>query len=94
MSGEWEVFALRYAERNARTRGDSFIFDDHAGAPHGMDYFLWLLRRGAEVILVDTGYDAAEGARRDRPILRDPGQVLAPFGLTPDEIDTVIVTHL
>ncbi|GIT90394.1 MBL fold hydrolase [Jannaschia pagri] len=91
---EWEVFALRYAERNARTRGDSFIFDDHACAPHGMDYYLWLLRRGAEVILVDTGYDAAEGAARNRPILTDPREALAPFGLTAEHIQTVIVTHL
>ncbi|MEM7644394.1 MAG: N-acyl homoserine lactonase family protein [Pseudomonadota bacterium] len=94
MSGDWDVFALRYAEQTARTRGDHFIFDDHRADPCPIDFFLWLLRRGAETILVDTGYDAAEAARRDRPILRDPGQALAPFGLTPDDIDTVIVTHL
>ncbi|MEM8825133.1 MAG: N-acyl homoserine lactonase family protein [Pseudomonadota bacterium] len=94
MSGVWDVFALRYAERTGRTRGESFIFDDHAAQAHPMDFFIWLLRRGAETILVDTGYDTAEGARRDRPILRDPGQALAPFGLKPDDIDRVIVTHL
>ncbi|WP_298433966.1 N-acyl homoserine lactonase family protein [uncultured Jannaschia sp.] len=94
MAEPWEVFAIRYAERGARVRGDSFIFDDHPAAPHGMDYFMWLLRRGSETILVDTGYDAAEGVRRDRPILTDPGAALAPFNLTPDDIDTIIVTHL
>ncbi|MEM9797396.1 MAG: N-acyl homoserine lactonase family protein [Pseudomonadota bacterium] len=90
----WEVFALRYAERNARIRGDSFIFDDNHSAPHPMDYFMWLLRRDEETILVDTGYDAAEGERRDRPILIDPADALRPFGLTPDRIDTLILTHL
>lgn len=91
---EWEVIAIRYADRNARTRGDSFIFDDDHSAPHPMDYFMWLLRRGAEVILVDTGYDAEEGARRNRPILRDPRAALKPYGLTAEDITTVIVTHL
>ena len=25
---KWEVYAIKYAERNDRTRNDSFIFDD------------------------------------------------------------------
>jgi glyoxylase-like metal-dependent hydrolase (beta-lactamase superfamily II) len=93
MSG-WEVYAIRYAERAARSRADSFVFDDDHAAPHPMDYFMWLLRRGADVILVDTGYDAAEGARRARPILLDPGEALAPFGLAPADVTTLICTHL
>lgn len=90
----WEVFALRYADRVARVRGDSFVMDDDHAAPHPMDYFMWLLRRGDEAILVDTGYDEAEGQRRARPILLDPGAALVPFGLTPEAITTLICTHL
>lgn len=91
---EWEVFALRYADRVARVRGDSFLFDDDHAVPHPMDYFMWLLRQGDRTILVDTGYDAEEGTRRGRPILLDPRAALEPFGLTPEGIDRVIVTHL
>ena len=91
---DWEVYSLKYADRNARRRGDSFIFDDNHDAPHAMDYFIWLLRRGTEVILVDTGYDAAEGAARARPIRMDAGTALAPLGLRPEDITRVIVTHL
>ena len=90
----WEVFAIKYADRNARTRADSFIFDDNHDAPHAMDYFMWLLRRGDEVILVDTGYDDAEAAARDRPIRLDPVTALAPFGIAPQDVDHIIVTHL
>ncbi|UWQ20627.1 N-acyl homoserine lactonase family protein [Jannaschia sp. W003] len=90
----WEVFALRYGERAGRTRADSFIFDDDHAAPHDIDYFLWLLRRGEETILVDTGYDAAEAGARGRPILRDPREALAPFGLAAEDVRTVICTHL
>ncbi|WP_300061970.1 N-acyl homoserine lactonase family protein [uncultured Roseobacter sp.] len=91
---DWEVFAVKYAERNARTRRDSFIFDDNHDAPHHMDYFMWVLRRGSEVILVDTGYDAEEARLRDRPIRQDPAASLAPLGLQPTDIAAVIVTHL
>ncbi|NNE86609.1 MAG: N-acyl homoserine lactonase family protein [Silicimonas sp.] len=90
----WEIFAVKYADRDARVRGDSFIFDDNHDAPHPMDYFMWLLRRGDEMILVDTGYDAAEAASRARPIRLDPVDALAPLGVRPEDITQLIVTHL
>ena len=91
---QWEVYAVKYADRNERTRADSFIFDDNHDAPHAMDYFMWLLRRGSEVVLVDTGYDADEAQARGRPIRLDPRTALAPFGITPDDVTKIIVTHL
>ncbi len=90
----WTVHAVKYADRNARTRADSFMFDDDPAAPHAMDYFIWVLQNGKQTILVDTGYDVAESTRRDRPIRRDPGAALAPLGLRPEDITTLIVTHL
>ena len=90
----WEVHAVKYADRNARIRGDSFIFDDNHDTPHAMDYFMWVLRCVNEVILVDTGYDDAEAADRDRPIRMNPHDALAPLGLQATDITTVIVTHL
>ncbi|MBV2361622.1 N-acyl homoserine lactonase family protein [Thalassococcus sp. CAU 1522] len=94
MADTWTVHAVKYAERNSRTRADSFIFDDHPAAPHGMDYFVWLLDDGRRRIVVDTGYDTAEAARRDRPILRDPVQALGALGVEAETVDTVIITHL
>lgn len=91
---DWEVHAVKYADRNARTRRDSFVFDDNHDAPHPMDYFMWVLRRGGEVILVDTGYDTEEAQARGRPIRQDPVTSLAPFGIRPEDISQIIVTHL
>jgi len=68
MNNEWEVLAVKYADRNSRTRADSFIFDDNHDAPHHMDYFVWVLRNSERTILVDTGYDSEEGKARNRPI--------------------------
>lgn len=93
MDEPWQVWALKYAERNTRSRADSFEGDDHA-SPHPMDYFLWVLRNETGLIVVDTGYDAAEGTRRGRPVLRDPARVLADAGIDAGRVETVIVTHL
>lgn len=90
----WEVHAIKYADRDNRIRGDSFIFDDNHDAPHPMDYYMWLLRKGSEIILVDSGYDAEEARVRGRPIRLDPGAALAPFGITPEEVTQLVVTHL
>lgn len=94
MEDLWDVTALRYADRPGRTRADSFLLDDDHAGPHDMDYFVWVLRSGDRRIVVDTGYDAAEGRRRGRPILCDPGERLAAFGVRPETVDTLVVTHL
>jgi glyoxylase-like metal-dependent hydrolase (beta-lactamase superfamily II) len=94
MSDIWQVHALKYAERNDRRRGESFIFDDDHASAHPMDYFVWVLTNGARTILVDTGYDQSEANRRDRPILRDPTDALSAMSIRADSIDTVIITHL
>ncbi len=94
MDDVWEVFAIKYAERNERQRVDSFIFDDDHASPHDMDYFVWVLRNGPRTIVVDTGYDTEEAERRGRPILLDPADALAAFGVEADAVDTVIITHL
>ena len=90
----WEVHALKYAERNTRTRADSFIFDDDHASPHNMDYFVWLLRSEDQILLVDTGYDGAEAKRRGRPILRDPADALKVLDVNPADISDVVITHL
>jgi glyoxylase-like metal-dependent hydrolase (beta-lactamase superfamily II) len=90
----WEVYAVKYAERNSRTRRDSFLFEDNHDAPHDMDYFIWVLRRDDEILLVDTGYDEEEAAKRGRPIQSSPVEALVPLGITAEMVKTVIVTHL
>ena len=94
MADSWDIYAIKYAERNQRTRAESFIGDDHPAAPHGMDYFTWLLVNENKKILVDTGYEAEEAASRGRPIIRDPAKALEALNVSAEELDTVIITHL
>ena len=48
----WEVFAVKYADRNNRMRVESFILDPAHDQPHPMDYFVWVLKAGERVIMV------------------------------------------
>ncbi len=89
----WEILALRYA--TAELRRDHLVLD---GDPHDrmgrLDYFVWLLRDGRRTVLVDTGFDAEEGGRRDRHLLRHPAEALERVGVRADDIEDVVLTHL
>ena len=90
---EYEVFAIKYAERDAR-RADNFVGGDPHDAPMPMDYFVWLLRSGDRVLLVDTGFDAAMAQKRGRRLLRLPKAVLAQLGVQANEVRDIVITHL
>ena len=90
----WEVYALKYAERSDRTRGESFIFDDHSNKDHTIDYFIWVLKSDESVIVVDTGYDYDEAKRRNRPIQRSPSEALKALNIEANQVTDVIITHL
>jgi len=90
----WEVYAIKYADRSDRTRADSFILSDRQEEPHSIDYFVWVLRKGKEIILIDTGFDSNEATRRGRPVRRSPEHALAPLGIKPEMVSTIICTHL
>lgn len=89
---EWEVFALRYATV-ARRRLELFIDHDLHDAAARMDYFVWLLRRDDDVILVDTGFNAQAAAKRGRELLRCPITALERAGFARDTIRDVVITH-
>lgn len=88
----WEVFALRYATV-ARRRLEMFINHDLHDGPQAMDYFVWLLRLGNDLVLVDTGFNAEAAAQRGRQFLRCPIESLDRAGMPTDTIRDVIITH-
>ena len=94
MSETYEILAIKYAERMNRVRGDSFILADDHLSPHPMDYFVWVVRNNNRTIVVDTGFDQAEGDTRGRTILRTPAEALATIGIDAATISDVVITHL
>ena len=95
MSSEtYEILAIKYGEFADRRRHESFIAADDHAAPHPIDYFVWVIRNGQRSIVVDTGFDAAEGAKRGRKISRTPTQALEMVGVAAGNVEQVVVTHL
>jgi glyoxylase-like metal-dependent hydrolase (beta-lactamase superfamily II) len=89
----YEVYALKYAQRDAR-RPDNFVGGDPHDAPMPMDYFVWLIRNDKRTWVVDVGFTAPVAAQRRRTMLRSPAQGLAMLGVDSRSVSDVIVTHM
>ena len=81
---EYELFAIRYATRDAQ-RSAHFIGGDPHDGPMPMDYFVWVARGGGRTFVIDTGFNAEVSARRKRTFLRCPVEGLAALGIDADD---------
>ena len=95
---EYAVYAIRYGHKNDRSRRENFIVppgppDTHDGQMP-IDYFVWAIVGEGRTIVVDTGFDHAEAARRGRELTRLPREGLALLGIDSHTVEDVIITHL
>jgi len=90
---EYEVFALRYATREAQRR-DHFIGGDPHDGPMPMDYFVWVAVGRAGAYLIDTGFTFETAKERKRTFLRCPIDSLALLGVEAGSVRDVILTHM
>lgn len=88
-----EVYAVKYAERDAR-RSDHFIGGDPHDGPMPMDYFVWAVVGPQRTWVVDTGFGQHDAERRGRRLVRPVSDSLALIGIDAATVDDVIVTHL
>jgi len=90
---EYELYALRYAHREAR-RSDHFVGGDPHDGPMPMDYFVWVIRGDGRVVVVDCGFGAEVAARRGRTLLRTVAEALALIDVDPATVADLVLTHL
>jgi glyoxylase-like metal-dependent hydrolase (beta-lactamase superfamily II) len=90
---EYALYAIRYAERDAR-RADHFIGGDPHDGPMPMDYFVWAAIGPERSYVIDTGFTAEVAATRGRRHLRCPAEALALVGLDHNAVADVILTHM
>jgi glyoxylase-like metal-dependent hydrolase (beta-lactamase superfamily II) len=88
-----EVYAVKYAERDAR-RSDHFLGGDTHDALMPMDYFVWVVRGGGRTFVVDTGFEQADADARGRRLLRSVTEGLATVGVDAATVPDVVITHL
>ena len=89
----YEVYAIKYAHHE-RTASQNFLGGDPHDGPMPMDYFVWLVRGARVDLVVDTGFNAAAAARRQRQLLRPVDAALALVGVDAAKVRDVVVTHL
>lgn len=90
---EYEVYAIRYATREAR-RADHFIGGDPHDGPMPMDYFMWVAISQERTFVIDSGFTAKVAEQRRRTFLRCPIDTLKLLGVDADRVKDVILTHL
>jgi len=90
---EYEVFAVRYAERDGWRRNAFQGGDPHDG-PLGMDYFVWVVRNAERTYVVDLGFTREIAAKRKRNFIRAPREGLAMLGVDAARVSEVIVSHM
>ena len=91
---EYEIYAIRYATRDAKRR-DHFVGGDPHDAPMPMDYFTWVVRdgqRGSSPSIAASTNPRARGA--DYKFLRCPIETMSELGIKPEDVEDVILTHL
>ena len=91
----FEVYAIRYARHGGRRPADNYLGSvDFHDADSDLDYYVWVARRGDEIFVVDTGFDADSARQRGRELLQRPAEGLALLGIDAAQVRDVIITHL
>lgn len=91
----FEVYAIRYARNDNRTRGGNFIFqDDLHDQPMPLDYYIWLIKNDKHAFVIDSGCTARHAAERGVNYLRTPAEGLATMGVDAATVTDVILTHM
>lgn len=91
----YEVHAVRYASFQHRTRRETFLgIDPHDAMPIPVDYYVWVIRNATRTLVVDTGFDHAEGEQRGRSLTCLPRDGLAMLGIAAEQVADVVITHL
>ncbi len=93
MTTPYEIYAIRYARRDAN-RPAHFVGGDSHDTPMPMDYFVWLVRNAERSIVIDTGFNAAMAKKRARTLLRTPAEGLALMGVQAQNVPEIVLTHL
>jgi glyoxylase-like metal-dependent hydrolase (beta-lactamase superfamily II) len=89
----FELFAIRLAHIDRPTR-DNFLHDPSHGGTMRLDFDMWLARNNERIIVIDCGFSAEAGSRRNRTLDRTPEEALHELGIEPGAVTDVVVTHL
>jgi glyoxylase-like metal-dependent hydrolase (beta-lactamase superfamily II) len=88
-----EVYAIRYGHHD-RKAAENFIGGDPHDVLQPLDFYVWAITGKSGTIILDTGFDAAMGKKRQRELTKPVGEGLKAIGIDPAKVETVIVSHM
>lgn len=92
---EYDVYALLYGSHVERQHADNFISPPNSiSVPKALYFYAWLILGHGRKVMVDTGFSFEVGARRSRQVDVQPVDLLLRFGLQPDDITDLIISHM
>jgi len=93
MAPYYEICAIRYAHLE-RTARHNFIDGDEHDGPMPLDYYVWSIRGPGVCFLLDTGFDAAMGAKRGRQLVQPVEAGLKAVGVDLELVTDIVISHL
>ena len=88
-----EIYAIRYGHHD-RKSSENFIGGDPHDVLQPLDFYVWAIVGPSGPIILDTGFDAAMGKKRQRELLKPVGEGLQAIGIDAAQVATVIVSHM
>jgi len=90
----YEVYAIKYGSVQDRPRHTNFIVADPHEGNMPIDYYVWAIVNRERTIVIDTGFDLDEAAKRGRHVDRRPVEGLAMLGIDAGRVENVVITHM
>ena len=91
----YEILALRYATSQDRAQHQNFmIVDEHDSPSSPLDFYVFVIRGGGQLFVVDTGFDPESGRRAGRELQRSPVDALRQHGIDAEAVSNVVLTHM
>src|SRR5262244_1220332 len=88
-----EIYAIRYGHHD-RKSPENFIGGDPHDVLQPLDFYVWAIVGPSGPIILDTGFDAAMGRKRQREMLKPVGEGLKALGIEAAKVRTVIISHM
>jgi glyoxylase-like metal-dependent hydrolase (beta-lactamase superfamily II) len=89
----FEVYALRLGSADRLAR-DNFLAPGDRNGSMKLDFTMWLIRGGDQLVAVDTGFNPYSGDKRNRTLLKTPTEALAALAVDAARVGTLVLTHL
>jgi glyoxylase-like metal-dependent hydrolase (beta-lactamase superfamily II) len=88
-----EIYAIRYGHHD-RKSSENFIGSDPHDVLQPLDFYVWAIVGRSGPIILDTGFDAAMGKKRQREMIKSIDEGMKAIGIDPAEVRTIIVSHM